>query len=320
MNRKEAIERIKYCIGKQAWALDEIDTEALYEVIPELRESEDERIRKIIYNCVYECCVTGYLLKDDRDSVVAWLQKREGQKPLKVGENAYFDPNTDMWFIKKEQKSAEWDEIQSEFKNINEAFEDGKKEVVDNPEKYGLCKPTEWSEEDEKVLNSIIAYIETGNIYATSKVNMKVWLKSLRPQSKQEWDEFDEDCLKRAIWYVENPAPSVVKDTNLVLWLKSLPGRFNLQPKQEWSEEDENMVKMILGDLEWERRNTTVDKDIRLYDEKIAWLKSLRPQPHWKPSEEQKDGLFHACNRMTGDYYHNALVSLYEDLKKLMEE
>lgn len=37
-------------------------------------------------------------------------------------------------------KSTEWAELQSEFKNINEAFEDGKKEVIDHLDKYGLTK------------------------------------------------------------------------------------------------------------------------------------------------------------------------------------
>ena len=47
----------------------------------------------------------------------------------------------------KEQKltDTEWAELQSEFKNINEAFEDGKKEVIDNPEKYGLQKENKFA-------------------------------------------------------------------------------------------------------------------------------------------------------------------------------
>ena len=122
------------------------------------------------------------------------------QKPAEVDEST--KRLNDNWMKQhfddyQERKSAEWTELQSEFKNINEAFEEGKKEVIEHPEKYGLQKPVEW-------------------------------------------DELDKDCLNRAIWYIENPAPSVVKDTNLILWLKSLPGRLNLQPKQEWSENKTN--------------------------------------------------------------------------------
>ena len=93
-----------------------------------------------------------------------------------------------------EQKSAEWDELQAEFRSINKAFEDGKKEVIANPKKYGLCKPAEWSEEDEKTINNIVSvlgkYIDykavsgTGSGYATPRYAKEIdWLKSLRPDS-----------------------------------------------------------------------------------------------------------------------------------------
>ena len=227
MTREEAIERIKYSIGKQAWALDENDTEALYEVIPELRESEDEKVRKEII---------GYL-----ESKVATAEE------------------TELLYFKR------W---------------------IAYLEKQKEQKPAKWSKNDTVFFNEITDFFENKTGRLQHDLDMYAhWLKSLpqrfnfqpKPEWSEEWDEFDEDCLKRAIWYVENPAPSVVKDTNLVLWLKSLKNRGN-------------------------------------------FLKSNTNSPSWKPSEEQKDGLFHACNRMTGDYYHNALVSLYEDLKKLREE
>ena len=44
MTREEAIERISARFDK--WALDNEDMKAIQTLIPELRESEDERIRK----------------------------------------------------------------------------------------------------------------------------------------------------------------------------------------------------------------------------------------------------------------------------------
>lgn len=44
------------------------------------------------------------------------------------------------------KKCKQWNELQSEFKNINEAFEDGKNEVIANPEKYGLQKEQKAAE------------------------------------------------------------------------------------------------------------------------------------------------------------------------------
>ena len=89
-------------------------------------------------------------------------------------------------YFNEKRKPAEWDELQSEFKNINEAFENGKKEVVAHPEKYGLCKSVEWSEEDEEIFNNIIEKAKGGHWI---EVNEIIWLitrfKSLRPVSKE---------------------------------------------------------------------------------------------------------------------------------------
>lgn len=78
-------------------------------------------------------------------------------------------------------KPAEWAELQSEFKNINEAFEDGKKEVVDHPDKYGLTKQKSWSEEDERMLRTIISDGSRGVELDSRQI---AWLKSLRPSWK----------------------------------------------------------------------------------------------------------------------------------------
>lgn len=50
------------------------------------------------------------------------------------------------------------------------------------PERFNLQPKQEWSEDDEIIRDSIIDYINSGNIYATSKVNMITWLECLRPQ------------------------------------------------------------------------------------------------------------------------------------------
>lgn len=93
MTREEAIERIKYRIGKQAWALDENDTEALYEIIPELAESEDkdEKIRKGIVETIKQCPDT-FLNPKNRDEMIAYLEKHKRQKPrkFKLGDKVHW--------------------------------------------------------------------------------------------------------------------------------------------------------------------------------------------------------------------------------------
>ena len=74
MTREEAIRRIK------AWNLDSDDMEVLAVIIPELAESEDERIRKFI------CSIIDNLEPKDfvgvkKMNVLAWLEKQKEQKP-----------------------------------------------------------------------------------------------------------------------------------------------------------------------------------------------------------------------------------------------
>lgn len=89
--------------------------------------------------------------------------------------------NKGFWKGRAEQKPVEGDnetEIQKAFREGKSA---GRKEVFDYPEEYGLQKPAEWSDEDEKMLNEICA-----NLYALPETREK-WqrfLKSLRPQHK----------------------------------------------------------------------------------------------------------------------------------------
>ena len=87
-------------------------------MFPELRESEDERIRKAIVTTIKQC-PDDFLNPKNRDRMLEWLEKQ------------------------KEPKHAPDD--------LQKSFEAGQTSIVDYPEQYGLCKKAEWSEEDEKM-------------------------------------------------------------------------------------------------------------------------------------------------------------------------
>lgn len=58
-------------------------------------------------------------------------------------------------------------------------------------ENYGLCKPVEWSEEDEAILNEIIAFFKDGTVKLQHDLSLYAeWLKSLR--SKPHWKPSEE--------------------------------------------------------------------------------------------------------------------------------
>ena len=97
MDREEAIKKIKYamrCMGKET-------EEALTFIVPELAESEDERIRKSIIKLLQQ---GGYMSTADKTKAFAWLEKQKGPKPMtaeevlvKAGLKPYKDGN--KWCI-----------------------------------------------------------------------------------------------------------------------------------------------------------------------------------------------------------------------------
>ena len=69
MTREEAIRRIK------AWNLDADDMEVLSEVIPELKESQDESIRQSIVETIKQC--TDILGPKNQKRMLDWLEKQK---------------------------------------------------------------------------------------------------------------------------------------------------------------------------------------------------------------------------------------------------
>lgn len=101
----------------------------------------------------------------------------------------------------------------------------------------------------------------------------------------------------------------------------SVPSLFNfVQKSPEWSEEDEEMLRIIINRVEkfneWATERGYPLDDPTLKQKPTDWLKALNP--HWKPSEEQMEWLESAVRLSTDKpSIHGIIVSLYEQLKKL---
>ena len=215
-------------------------------------------------------------------------------------------------------------------------------------------KPAEWNEEDKKMLNLTIEWAEImSDQFSFADVDPKdfrkiiAWLKSLKDRgdftksnanSPNEWSEEDENtynriyCLFRdAIdeWYTaifSGCYPKITRDKVLAM-LKSLRPQSHKETYQAAKHDlairfmnylDENRPegKMSLSNGECE----DIDKAFKEND----WAKIMRYAEkylyHWKPSEEQMEAL-NTLN-LHGDLSYvgqqNQLISLYQDLKKLM--
>jgi hypothetical protein len=78
------------------------------------------------------------------------------------------------------------------------------------------------------------------------------------------------------------------------------------EKKSAWSEEDERYLSYAIHAVEDMLGNNGKNT--------VTWLKSLKDRYTWKPSDEQMKQLYKYCPD------NRPLTSLYEQLKKLMEE
>lgn len=193
-----------------------------------------------------------------------------------------------------------------------------------NDAAFGGKLVKEWSEEDDGMLLSIINAFRNGTV---STIGQEQWLKSLHERfnlkPKQGWGEEDENKLHQVMEILladktivlrENPRCKALHRAydELLDWLKSL----RPQPKAELTLLDENIITAAVAFVEQNDHFNFwggIDKHTV-----IKALRSLKP--HWKPSNEQMEAL-NALN-LHGDLSYvgqqKQLISLYQDLKKLM--
>ena len=345
MTREEAIKILaSSCIpgSKQ--------TEALETLIPELRESEDERIREEIvdyFKKECECLLNDFRDKEDEKQLsfykkaLAWLEKQKEQKPS--GETN----------VEPSSKIPREEYLYHLLANDIITFSDYTYLIAKKPFDYECAnipqkdytpveqKPAEWSESDKQNINLIISYLDSyieehNNTFGADECKyLQYWLKSLPLNLKKknedvaklcsnEWSEEDERMLSRCIKSIETSKQfadsytfKVAKDKEIA-WLKSLTEKFNLQSKQEWSEEDRLHYVNVLEALEYVKGCKSDYDKIEAVKSDIAWFISLRPS--LKPSEEQMKALLNAEGFLRAGLQHDSaktIAELYEQLKKL---
>ena len=290
-----------------------ISNEVATKYFPELKESEDEIIRKEILDYIDKS--TGCKRWID------WLEKQG--EPTEI--NSEFDSQLNR--LLKQFESLPKEELASSLSfYLNVVQNDG---TYKDEEEQGEQKPTDKCEGCNNV-KGCIACVDGGE-----------WAHI--EESKSFWSEEDETYLKHCITAVknyytndkgkENPFREPILD-----FLISLKDRIQPQPKHEWSEDDEIRHKTTLDDLEGflEYIKQKPSREISKYSlmskdsmltaiqKDIDWFRTLKeriqPQNTWKPSDKQMELLKEACDRHWEPDGLDPLYTLYQDLKKLREE
>ena len=280
----EAIEELRGLLEGIHEEKCEIMEEDIIKIFPELKESEDETIRKALIEMVHD--TTGDELWVDygihKEETLAWLEKQGEQKTevkyvytkfqigdtiVEIKPNGYCQP-VRVKYIGDGAYSCESD--------------DGKRSLsfpIINQDDYELVEQKHaWSEEDEKKLNYLIALLQNSTM--------------------------------------TNVALSATNE-GIEDFLKSLKNRVQPQPQQEWSKEDEMMWSSVLQDLQ----NIKDDNPIVNIAPEINWLKSIKDRYTWKPSSEQIEAIRLARSFVVDDFSEKSTLSdILVELEKQLKE
>jgi len=317
-------------VDRKEW---EVVKRVLHNIFPELRESEDEKIRKAIIAGIKRCAdagsIFGTVIHEEGVSyhkVLAWLEKQK------------YDRMKPIYDARESFESAlekAWNDYHNGYENVDKLEDDyvecahakGFREgFLYGIEKQKEQKPAE--KQDYSGLTDLERAIHRGFLYAgvenvpvtIVKETAKDCLAQIKPaewseEKEKQVDDYAAEVIK---WEDEH------KDWDRQVIRATAYHFFNLQPKQEWSEEDEAAFGDLMWCIEQARKSAKDENDMGNIWFAENWvkgrLKSLRPQPHWKPTEEQMDAL----NRLlcVGEFSYigqaTKLQELYINLKKLM--
>lgn len=174
------------------------------EIFPELKESEDEKIRKEIIN-YFEHHPNIIVKRERKSDYIAWLEKRGESDETKakmflinkgypIDANGTFPTYEEMYNIIKKGLEKQGELIKDDDEIVSN--EDGL--IADTirykNEKQGEKKPA-WSEEDVAMLDSAIAFVEHSafTTIGKGKNNVIAWLKNLKDKAQpRQWKPSEE--------------------------------------------------------------------------------------------------------------------------------
>lgn len=304
-------------------------------IIPQLAESEDERIRRCIEVALTD--VDEQRFKDFGTTLKECIVYLEKQKEPENVSASTMAPS--CWEIKQKEQRPDFLIYDKDLDKAAREFylSGGADSSVDSTglvpivrmAEFGATWMKERMEKEQKPADYneykmlIDGAREHGRIEGRKEVIDHPEEYGLTWQKPVEWSEADEEMLDAMIDIVSNSLyEPLCPREGMLAWLKNLPERFSLEPKHEWSEEDEEVMEDLynfvisgfiqdhIHETRWKPWKTTLERN------RQNRLKSLRPS--WKPSEEQMKAL---KNSAYGTYQNGdgpVLRGLYEQLEKLM--
>lgn len=308
---KEALEKIREGLQPlpDGAKISGVTRAFLEEVFPELKESEDEKIRKAILEFVRQS--SEILDKQNQNNMIAWLEKQKeyvspqmvadaylrgcndtesklfekqgGHKPELNDEDickelqTYLRGKLMFCMIKEEQvnikKYISW--LEKQGKETSMVVWHSVSEAPNEMEEL-LC---EWESDDATWHDVAFYHADTKTFWNGERqvIDVTRWcyvdeLVEKQGEKKPTWSEEDYSKVQRICKYLKEAKKYYADITEVrecMDWLKSLKERVQPKPK-EWSEEDEEILKNLIDYF-------SLDDGLRLpTEETIDWLKSLK--------------------------------------------
>lgn len=323
MERKEAIEVIKKNYPHVNESGSQFET-ALRTLIPELKESEDKKIRRCISDVVKEYD-WSHIYGVTKEQCFAWIERQGKQSKWKPSKDE-MDALYGLAYITNKMDDKKDEAVTKLYQDLKREFFNGASyenmfpsSYIDsniNVEKQGEQTIEEVARKVKHDKEYAIAFLKSAGILnEDGQLAEEYRTEADTDKSEQNpaWSEDDETMLKRVIDFI--PQCMTAHGYNeYINWLESFKERVQPQPKQDWSEEDEQTFIKSVEALE------------DFYKFELAdWLKEhknqcLKPQNRWKPNELQMEQLGWIAKQNKDNMIGKELMTLYQDLKKLREE
>ena len=283
----EALERARKCLDeKRDTCFVRPDV-----IFPELKESEDEKIKKSLIILLQHFCkgyrVPGLEFPVSYKDMLTWVENQGKQKTTGWTEEDERNIRDCIFYLKNAKKYFEKDD------DIlwNEKWFDS---CIDWLEKQGQAKETAISQdnktckenddsltdEDEMIRKALIGiitnYVDNSN---TFKPKMIAWLEK---QGKQKPIDKLDPLIDEEIdlWIKENTDihhnnNDIVELMRDMSYYVATLTRNLYRQKPKWNEEDEKNWLGIMDEIE-ANKSDAPDHDIETYDRFLYWLESLK--------------------------------------------
>lgn len=315
MNYKEkyemALERAKCLYSQHEVEWTDKDIEYIF---PELKKSEDERLRKELINYFTEGREFLSLCSFGRDKILAWLEKQAEQKPIDKVEPKFHEGD---WAVSNLYRNArQISEVH--FDEYNSYYVVDGKSV--NLEEYDRLHHL-WTIADAKCGDVLVASDESLFIFARAKGDAAYYYFSLCKNGSQEisdgkyaW-EVAKDCYpatkeQRDLLFKKIHEAGYMwdSDSKQLLSLKAEP---NNEKKSAWSKEDEGNLTDTCVAIRKFYHGTNGAQEL------IDWLKSLKARCTWKPSDKQIRALRWVLNNIPYNTHKEEISGLLEQIQNI---